>query len=66
MTGTVTYTVATAAIATGLSEATIRRAINTGDLPTNRPQIGARTIASVLIPADALTAWATGADAKSA
>lgn len=51
------YTVATAADATGLSQDVIRRAIKAGNLAVIYPKVGTRALAKPLIPAAELDAW---------
>lgn len=53
----ITYTRKQAAQACGLSEDTIRRAINSGDLETMSPEIDGRPISKVLIHASELERW---------
>lgn len=60
MTAPLTYTVHTAAEATGLSVRTIDRAIKAGDLRANRPKVDGQEIAKVVIAAKELERWATG------
>ena len=57
------YTQQEAAEATGLSVWTIKRAVNSGDLASNKPEIEGRKIEAVLIPADELARWALGTSA---
>lgn len=51
------YTIPEAAEAVGVSERTIRNAINAGDLAAFRPRINGRPLKSVRIDADELRAW---------
>ena len=55
----ITYTVAEAAEATGVSVRTIDRAINSGDLAATRPTVNGRPLAKSLIAAAELQRWAT-------
>jgi len=54
----ITYEVADAARAVGVSPDLIRRAIRAGDLATTSPRIDGRQIAKTLIPVDELRRWA--------
>jgi excisionase family DNA binding protein len=51
------YTRAQAAEMTGLSEDTIRRAVNAGDLAVLEPRVDGRGLQKVLIAHDELVRW---------
>lgn len=57
----ITYNVADAATATGVSPDVIRRAIRAGDLATTSPKVDGRQISKPLIPAAELRRWAHNA-----
>ena len=57
------YTRKEAAEATGLSEDTLKRAINAGDLRPLNPKIQSRSLQKVLIHRDELERWLRGDDA---
>ncbi|GEM_PF-1452884 len=59
----ITYDIASAAEATGVSIDVIRRAIRAGDLATTSPRINGRKISKPLIPAAELERWALDRDA---
>lgn len=62
----VSYSMAGAAAATGLSVDVIRRAVRAGDLATVYPKINGRTISKPLIRAADLDAWLAAASVERA
>jgi hypothetical protein len=63
MTQPISYTIQTAAEATGLSIDTIRKAVRTGDLVASRPTVNNRQIAKDVILRAELERWLTSAAA---
>lgn len=55
----VAYTVAEAAEATGVSEATIARAVRAGDIRATRPRVDGKPVAKYLIARAELERWAS-------
>lgn len=62
----IAYSVKEAAEAVGLSQDTIKRAINAGDLVAHAPRIEGRQIARQVIRVDELERWLNDDDRKSA
>lgn len=60
-TARITYDVASASEATGVSPDVIRRAIRAGDLAATSPRVDGRAISKPLIPAAELERWALDA-----
>lgn len=62
----IAYTTKEAAEAVGLSEDTIKRAINAGDLEAHAPRVAGRQIARQIIRLEELNRWINDDDRKTA